>query len=155
MNKKVIKQNVKNWLRTQKLGDLRIGFRNDFEFDGDGSDNDYIYIAHEDGDYSRFLKLCKELGYSGDLNVKTLCFLHELGHHFTCGDFDDLEEESDQMWRKELYKMLKSGDELKEEIALILYYRMPQEIAATEWAIEFATEHPIKARRLEKALCLD
>lgn len=153
MNKRVIKKQVKKWLVENELGDLKVGFSNDFEFDGDGSDNDKIFIASEASDYENFNDLCKELGYQGDYHIRTIAFLHELGHHFTCEDFDDEEEQWDQATRKVLYEIMeKNENEAKVEAAFLMYYRLPQEIEATKWALDFVNENPNETRRLDLVL---
>lgn len=150
MNKRIVKKQIKKWLSSNELGDLRIGFDNDFMFDGDGSDDDRIFIAHERGDFSAFLDLCKELGYKGDYNIKTIAFLHELGHHFTCDEFDDEEEKEDQATRQTLYEIMeKNENEEKVNAAFLMYFRLPQEIEATKWAIDFVKDNPNETRRLD------
>lgn len=156
MNKKLVKKCVGKWLENEKLNDIKLGFADDFQFDGDGSNNDHIYICKSyNYDFSMLEKLVKELGYKGNANIITIAFLHELGHHFTINEFDTLEDESDNEQRTLLYDWIDSDNETLVNIGLELYYRLPQEKRATEWAIEFATKHPIKTKRLEKALDID
>lgn len=156
MNKRLVKKCVSKWLANENLNDIELGFADDFQFDGDGSKNDHIDICEGyNYDFSMLEKLIKELGYKGNANVITIAFLHELGHHFTIKEFDELERESDNEQRKLLYTWIDGDDETMTDIGLELYYRLPQEIRATQWAINFATKHPIKTKRLEKALDID
>lgn len=156
MNKRLVKKCVANWLANENLHNIKLSFADDFQFNGNGSEYDNICITDNyNNDYSMLEKLVKELGYKGNANIITIAFLHELGHHFTCSTFTKEQEQFDNIARKELYKWINSNNESLVDYGLECYYRLPQEIQATKWAIEFATNHPIKTKRLEIALDID
>lgn len=65
------------------------------------------------------------------LNLFTWCLLHELGHHATQDDFD--EEEMARIDKKRA-RVLKTK-------AQNPYYNLPDEMAATAWAVNYANTH--------------
>ena len=65
------------------------------------------------------------------LNLFTWCLLHELGHHATEDDFD--EEEMNRINKKRA-RVIKTKAHLP-------YYNLPDELAATTWAVNYANTH--------------
>lgn len=154
MNKKVIKKNVKQWLKDTKQGDLAIGFSKDGDFCYDNEPKDKIEIGDLFSTLEQnkeFLSLCRRLGIKQHYKIGTLCFLHELGHYKTHGDFNEEQEKYDKETREDLYEMI--NNEATESLGIYLYYRLlDQEIEATRWAVEFANKYPNQTKKLELAL---
>lgn len=65
------------------------------------------------------------------LNIFVWCVLHELGHHATEDNFDD--EEQDCIDKKRA--------RINRTKARRPYYNLPDELAATTWAVEYANTH--------------
>ena len=92
-----------------------------------------------------FMRHLKEQ-HSASLSLKgfTYSILHELGHYFTADSLDD-ELENDLEMRTALSMV--DEDTAKENKELQdLYYNLPLEFAATEWAIEYANKHKIRCK---------
>ena len=91
-----------------------------------------------------FPKFCREtLGLNYEVPVFILCFLHELGHHFTMDDFNedqicDFEDEKDR---------LKDSDK-----DFCAYFEIGDEIAASEWAVNFINSNPKIVEQFDKDL---
>lgn len=87
-------------------------------------------------------------------NAYMMSLLHELGHHFTGFDFDDEDEEHYLTKVEEIQnKMLDNEDNKQLHFE---YYSLPQEIAATAWAVNVYrnNEKDIKKawKKIKKAL---
>ena len=65
------------------------------------------------------------------LNLFVWCVLHELGHHATQDDFDD----------EEMARIEKKRARVVKTKAHHTYYNLPDEVAATTWAVNYANEH--------------
>ncbi len=72
-----------------------------------------------------------------------LSLFHEIGHYMT---FDDLGEE-DFAYSCDVKALLGTTDDDAK-----IYFRLPIEIAATNWAIDYINEHPTEISKLEKAI---
>jgi hypothetical protein len=87
-------------------------------------------------------------------NVYMMSLLHELGHHFTGFDFDDEEEEHYLKRIKKISKQLSKNPE--DRMSYFEYYSLPQEIAATAWAVNYYRNNEKEIRRewkkIKKAL---
>ena len=68
--------------------------------------------------------------------------LHEIGHHITEPTFD--EEEKDRMNKKRARNA--------KTHAVLPYYRLPDEWAATEWAVTYANGHTEEVKNLWKKI---
>lgn len=76
------------------------------------------------------------------LNHFMWALLHEVGHHMTEDTFD--EEEKDRINKKRL-RVMKTQ-------AILSYYRLPDEWAATEWAVTYANSHAEEVKNLWKRI---
>ena len=95
-----------------------------------------------------FMRFCKEeLGLVTDVDIVTLTFLHELGHHNTI-DFLDEEENADSEFTKLMLAVL--GEDTKEDY--MSYFTCPIEIEATIDAVEFCNHCPEAAKKLDAAI---
>ncbi len=72
------------------------------------------------------------------LNHFMWALLHEVGHHMTEDTFD--EEEKDRI-NKKRFRVMKTQ-------AIHPYYRLPDEWAATEWAVTYANAHAEEVKNL-------
>ena len=89
-------------------------------------------------------------------NIKCDIFLwsllHELGHHETIDDLSDVDYNYSQDEKQRISKQL-SGISAETEEKLYMrianeYYFLPDEIAATCWAVDFVTKNQYKVRQL-------
>lgn len=95
-----------------------------------------------------FMRFCKErLGLVTDVDIITLTFLHELGHHNTI-DFLDEEENADSEFTKLMLAIL--GEDTEEDY--MSYFTCPIEIEATIDAVEFCNHCPEAAKKLDAAI---
>lgn len=95
-----------------------------------------------------FMRFCKErLGLVTDVDIITLTFLHELGHHNTI-DFLDEEENADSEFTKLMLAVL--GEDTEEDY--MSYFTCPIEIEATIDAVEFCNHCPEAAKKLDAAI---
>ena len=76
------------------------------------------------------------------LNVFVWSLLHELGHCMTWDNFDD--EEYERIYKK---KARIWGTK-----ATLPYYRLPDEMAATKWAVEYANTHKAEIKEFWEKL---
>ena len=95
-----------------------------------------------------FMRFCKEeLGLVTDVDIVTLTFLHELGHHNTI-DFLDEEENADSEFTKLMLAVL--GEDTEKDY--MSYFTCPIEIEATIDAVEFCNHCPEAAKKLDAAI---
>ena len=76
----------------------------------------------------------------------TLSLLHELGH---CETQDDLPEEDD---REKACKMMEKYGKGDKRILNLMYFCLPDEYAATQWAIDWLSDEDNRkrAKKFEK-----
>ena len=65
-----------------------------------------------------------------------ISFLHELGHHETYELLEDDEIDFSESEKERIRATMESGHE-----ANMAYYYLPDEIIATQWAVNFMNEH--------------
>ena len=95
-----------------------------------------------------FMRFCKEeLGLVTDVDIVTLTFLHELGHHNTI-DFLDEEENADSEFTKLMLAVL--GEDTEKDY--MSYFTCPIEIEATIDAVEFCNHCPEVVKKLDAAI---
>jgi len=98
--------------------------------------DDLIYVSKEIPDHINDYKYyCNSLGLSKNVNDRTLCFLHELGHSETIWDINDYVCLFDRFISRIIDKPSRS--KFNRRLKCNLYYRLPTERAATKWAIDF------------------
>lgn len=86
-----------------------------------------------------FMLNAKNLGLKCKIDTFLLAFLHELGHHETLDQIEDQEAD----YSRDVKKTLTSTDE-----DCIIYFNLPDERAATEWAINYIHNHAEELARL-------
>lgn len=91
--------------------------------------------------------LMTELNLRYEIDSFWTCFLHELGHSVTWDQFTEEEiEESD----RDKEWLAESDESSFAEDIHSLYFHLPIEIAATEWAVRFINENPQAVKILTK-----
>lgn len=73
--------------------------------------------------------------------------LHEIGHHYTFGYLTDEDLQYEVFCRKILENSDKSANEINEA-----YFNLPAEKLATQWAINFMSEHPHWCRKMNRKI---
>lgn len=83
-----------------------------------------------------------------------LSVLHEVGHHYTEDEFDEiyssLVDEKDRIGQ-----LIREGglsEAVKEELEF-QYFRLPDEYAATKWAVNYFTQHREECDKMYKKAC--
>lgn len=110
-----------------------------------GTDFSYIYprslvtytLVVTDIQQDSFLKFAESLFPEIRADIFLWSFLHEVGHHETLDDFEDI-------YHQAYHQLINSGIELSDEY----YYNLPIEKAATEWAGEFMKNNVSEVQRL-------
>lgn len=110
-------------------------------------EEDRIYFSFDDKwdiGLTRHLKECHH--FYDDYSILTIGLLHEIGHYFTLDTFLLNWEQRYNLETKPLHRIFQSK-RLQDK-----YYNLPEEFAATEWAIEYIKEHPRRCKLLDKVL---
>lgn len=115
--------------------DCTVSFGPDFAYWYKISDISVSCIVPEAKNDS-FLNFVKILFPEIKADIFLWSFLHEVGHHETIDDFDDLEHQ--------VYQFIVQRAEISDEY----YYNLPIEKAATEWAGEFMKNNVSEVQRL-------
>ena len=121
-----------SWLERYGVDDLAVGIDNEFCYN---LENNQITIGVLDfpqvNEWTE--EYWRKLGLDWiDLNPLVLKFLHELGHHFTLGQFSELD-----LLLLNLSKPTIDLDAADAKEKMIKYWETPDEDAATRWAIQF------------------
>lgn len=120
---------------------------NSFEFDFIRNSLSYCDDLQDFG----FMRHLKEQ-HSPSISLKdfTYSILHELGHYFTADDLDD--ELKDDLETRVALSMVDTDTAKKDKELQDLYYNLPLEFAATEWAIEYANKHKVKCKLFDRVV---
>lgn len=78
-----------------------------------------------------FMASVKRQKPKAKLNIFTWCLLHELGHHATEDNFDE----------EEMARINKKRRRVNKTQAHHPYYNLPDELAATTWAVQYVNAH--------------
>lgn len=83
-------------------------------------------------------------------------FFHELGHHETIDDISDMDyafcQDEKKRISQSLANLTREENEKKYDNIANTYFFLPDEIAATAWAIDFVTKNQHKVRQLWEKL---
>jgi len=118
----------------------------DFSF---WSDTDTISCALviNDTHMNLFQKVADELGIEYTCDNFLLSFFHELGH------FETLDEINERTYKASQRKKAKlETKEVYTEKDYMTYYHLPEEIIATQWAVDFINENPNKVAKFWNGL---
>lgn len=151
MKKRLVKKNVKKVIAKTMNKNIVVNFDNDFQYEPE-TRKISISTTIKNADFSDLENLVKKLGYNGNAKITTIAFLHELGHYFTYESFTKEQDDYDTKVRAILEKAFESKNEKIVNKAMRVYYNLPQEIVATQFAVEYATKFPKETKMLEKAL---
>lgn len=119
-----------------------IAFDTDFYYYCDSNHIGYALVVTERS-ARLYPQFCKDNGLNYEVPIFILCFLHEIGHHYTFSLFDynehcDFEDEKEPL-----------GDSDED---FVKYFAIQDEYEATMWAIDFINTHPSKIKSLDLAL---
>lgn len=131
---------LKTWL-TEHGFDCDVENGEVFEYDWV---QEKIYCgALPENDFNAWNELMVELGLNVKISNEAMAFLHELGHFITYDDFLDDEFDDTDLIKGML------GIAPITKASYEIYYHLPVEIAATEWAVNYINSNP------EEAVILD
>ena len=112
--------------------------------------NKIVYVGSKNSDiadrlFSDFVKEnCSECKY----NAFLMGILHEVGHIMTWNEELDKDRDEQYSLMKVAYKLgLYDADTLNKE-----YFKIPLELNATKWGIEYAMSHRRKMNKLDKKI---
>lgn len=100
----------------------------DFSYFYIDSSIEYTFVISERMD-RLFMEYAKSIGLKTKIDIFLLSFLHELGHHETLDEIDDDDEEYSRLIKENLNS--DNDDNCK------IYFALPDEKMATEWAINY------------------
>lgn len=134
---KEINEYLENWLHNNDF-DCSVRMGTDFSF---WTDEDVIQYALVITDHhmNLFEKVVEELGINYICDNFILSFFHELGHFETIWEIDDDVYEESQ--RRKLNLESRS---VYTDADYVEYYHLPEEIVATEWAVNYINNNPNK-----------
>ena len=119
-----------------------VEFGSDFIYWVEEKTIEYSLIMPEQGrDY--FMENFRVLAPDIQCDPFLASFMHELGHHMTNDLFDDNDETYNYETRQYLAKALNDKTDSEEKL-YEQYFNLPDEMAATRWAIEYIREHSEK-----------
>lgn len=128
------------WLKSHKF-DIETELATDFAY-CDSEEKIYMGLFIVDGVEGVWKKQLEKWGCKNYYGVFTTCFLHELGHYHTLYYFNNTE----MFFDKFLKRLLNLIPNLS--FRNYLYFNLPVEKVATQWAIDYMNEHPIITKRL-------
>lgn len=104
--------------------------------------------------YNKFVT--KEFGLK-DFDTFVISILHEVGHHMTNDDIDEMTAFACECKKIEIVTKLEQVTTLKQaEKIEMKYFKLPDEYAATKWAVDYYNTHRKKcenmARKASKAI---
>ena len=104
----------------------------------------------EDNMFNNFIE--DRFGYEVT-NSFIMSLLHEIGHHMTDEDINDNIYEFCFNEKKRIDEEMQSAETMEDAERLeYQYFNLPDEIMATQWAVNFAKKHPKKVRKMWKLL---
>jgi len=138
------RRKLKGWL-SRNLTPVKVEYGEEFSY---SLENQVVTISKELPDhYDEYLNFCKKKGLTEEIKPFALCLLHELGHDQTIFFMNELEYFVDSSLS--IFTQTPSYTEFGRKLKYSLYYRLPCEIAATRWAIDFINNNIELVRELE------
>ena len=129
--------------------DYRVKYSNQFECDPI-EEIIYINFKHAEDANNLFSRFCIE-EYGKSYNAVLISLLHEIGHIETFDD--DLDEERGN--RYALLQVLWELSDIDRETLHFEYFRLPSEIDATNWAVDFIENNAEMCQKLLKELGIE
>ena len=130
-----ISRELESWLLDNGFEEVKVGFGSDFSY----------YLAKSYIQYSLmvpsnttedFERVLADLGCKIKVDQFYSSFLHELGHHETYELLEDDEIDFSESEKNRIRATMESDHEVN-----MTYYYLPDEIIATQWAVDFMNEH--------------
>lgn len=119
---------------------------NDFEYD---NDDEVIFCGNlADNCEDKFTAFARSKGLYRSADIRTIAFLHELGHYNTMDGLTK-KQELISLLGKKLINGTPTPNEFIANIKYFIYYRLPVERVATEWAIDYANNNPADLATLD------
>lgn len=143
---RAINHAINRWLRKYHFKARVRGLDTDFFWYNSSNTISYCFAQSEEAS-SQWELLLSELGLKYELSDFWTSLLHELGHSITWPSFTD--EEIDEC--NDMKELLQKEDESSfAENVHSIYFHLPIELAATQWAVEFINTRPKAVEELTK-----
>lgn len=143
--KRVDRRKLKRWV-SKYITPVDIKYDDDFYY---SIDTQTVAVSHEIPDHINWYKeFCFSKGLLYDVNDFTLCMLHEIGHDQTLFFISDFKCFIDSIISNFVQTTVTSSKLYW--LRCQIYFRLPCEIAATEWAIDFINNNIEAIKELEK-----
>lgn len=84
-----------------------------------------------------------------------ISLLHEVGHHKTDDSIDDIIYEFCRSEKERITAAMKDADEKESKKLEWQYFNLPDEIMATQWAVNYAKKHPKKIEKMWNNLVIE
>ena len=141
------KRKLNSWLDKNAT---RVDIKWDSEWCYTAPDSLITITKDKPHDLEWYIDFCKSKGLKHDVSWYTLCLLHEIGHDQTVYFLDEWEYKIDFIgsYITSIYSFTRFGLWLKCQ----LYFRLPTEIVATEWAVDFINNNYKEVLKLEDIL---
>ncbi len=137
MNTELLSKTIKKFFNNEGF-EVDVEYNSDFAYEYATSTIYYSFlIPDKSGEY--LMEFAKEHGLLYDCGSFVLSLFHELGHHETLDLLDEQEEEKSLRIKKKLTSSKEDN---------FIYFNLPDEFAATEWAIDYINSNKQKIKSL-------
>ena len=143
MNMEKFSEAIKDFLNYEGF-EVEVVYNTDFAYDY-GSSTIYYALLIPDTAGQLLMNFARQHGLKYDCGSFYLSLLHEVGHHETLDLLDDDEEEYSLKIKKQMGETDKISD-------ILTYFNLPDEIAATKWAINYINNNKEKLQYLSNRL---
>jgi hypothetical protein len=138
MDTKILDEKLEKFFNNEGF-DVRVSSNKDFAYEYATSTVYYSFLVPKmGGELHKKYALAHGLEY--DCGSFFLGLLHEVGHHFTLDDLEEDEEEYCMKTKKKLH-----GESVEDNF---IYFDLPDEKLATEWAINYINKNKAKLFKL-------
>lgn len=108
------------------------------------------YLTEDDDYFSNFVE--NHFKIKNEMPI-LISFLHEIGHHKTFESLTEEEWDFCEEKKKRIFKKIRKANTPKKIDKLQnQYFVLPDELKATEWAVDFIRKHPKKAKKMNDEL---
>ena len=131
MNTRKLSRYLSRWCKNHGF-DVSVRHDTEFAFWLNKNVVTYSFLVSDFHDKT-FIKVFKKQGLNYDCDVFILSFFHELGHY----------ETEDEWSERQFEKFMKQKEDLDadKKADLWKYYYIPDEIRATQWAVDYINEN--------------